>query len=65
MEAEPEDLAKFQQLPPRRQTLAAMTLAMDREIGKVLDIVWVQWFEKASELAILNRFPRAIVAGIF
>ncbi|CAB9493639.1 sulfatase-like hydrolase/transferase [Alteromonas macleodii] len=37
MEAEPEDLAKFQHLPPRRQTLAAMTLAMDREIGKVLE----------------------------
>lgn len=37
MEAEPEDLEKFQHLPPHRQTIAAMTLAMDREIGKVLD----------------------------
>nr|WP_237742364.1 sulfatase [Gayadomonas joobiniege] len=36
MEAIPEDLAQFPDLSGKRKTLAAMTLAMDREIGRVL-----------------------------
>lgn len=37
MEAKPEDLTHFPTLTGKRQQLAAMTLSMDREIGKVLD----------------------------
>ncbi|UXX77859.1 sulfatase [Reichenbachiella carrageenanivorans] len=37
MEAKPEDLAKFPDLEGKRQQLAAMTLALDRAIGQVLD----------------------------
>ncbi|MBU3021269.1 sulfatase-like hydrolase/transferase [Aestuariibacter sp. A3R04] len=39
MEAEEADLKQFSHLPANRQTLAAMTLAMDREIGKVLRVI--------------------------
>lgn len=37
MQAKPEDLAQFPDLGEKRQTLAAMTLAMDRASGQVLD----------------------------
>ncbi|MCM2680293.1 sulfatase [Echinimonas agarilytica] len=37
MEALPEDLALFPELTGERKTLAAMTWAMDRAIGRVLD----------------------------
>jgi arylsulfatase A-like enzyme len=37
MHAKPEDLAQFPELSGRRKTLAAMTLAMDRACGRVLD----------------------------
>ena len=36
MEAKAEDLAQFSHLTGKRQQLAAMTLSMDREIGRVL-----------------------------
>ena len=37
MDAKPEDLKKFPNLTGNRKTLAAMTLAMDRAVGTVLD----------------------------
>lgn len=37
MEAKPADLAQFSNLKGKRQQLAAMTLSMGREIGKVLN----------------------------
>lgn len=37
MDARPEDLAKFPHLKGKRQIVAAMTLAMDRACGEVLD----------------------------
>ncbi|MDN3620022.1 MULTISPECIES: sulfatase-like hydrolase/transferase [Polaribacter] len=37
MEATPEDMAKFPNLKGKRQQVAAMTLALDRASGKVLD----------------------------
>jgi arylsulfatase A-like enzyme len=37
MEATPEDLARFPELEGNRKTVAAMTLALDRAAGKVLD----------------------------
>ncbi len=37
MEARPEDLAQFPQLEGNRKVVAAMTLALDRACGKVLD----------------------------
>ncbi|MDU0356305.1 sulfatase-like hydrolase/transferase [Paraglaciecola aquimarina] len=37
MDARPEDLAKFPQLSGKRKTVAAMTLALDRASGKILD----------------------------
>lgn len=37
MEATPEDLAKFPNLNGKRQQVAAMTLALDRASGRVLD----------------------------
>lgn len=37
MDATPEDLAKFPELKGKQQTLAAMTLALDRASGKILD----------------------------
>ena len=37
MDARPEDLAQFPQLTGKRKTLAAMTLALDRASGKILD----------------------------
>lgn len=39
MEAKREDLAQFPHLTGKRQQLAAMTLAMDREIGKLLNVI--------------------------
>lgn len=39
MEAEEDDLKHFSHLPEDRRILAAMTLSMDREIGKVLDAI--------------------------
>ena len=37
MDATPEDLAKFPQLEGNRKIVAAMTLALDRACGKILD----------------------------
>ncbi|WNJ20575.1 sulfatase [Pontibacter sp. G13] len=37
MEARPEDLAKFPHLDGNRKIVAAMTVALDRAVGKVLD----------------------------
>lgn len=37
MEATPEDLERFAHLDKERRTLAAMTLAMDRAVGRILD----------------------------
>lgn len=37
MEATPEDLAQFPELTGKRKTVAAMTLALDRASGKILD----------------------------
>ena len=37
MDATPEDLAQFPQLTGKRKTVAAMTLALDRASGKILD----------------------------
>ena len=37
MDAKPEDLAQFPELAGDRKTVAAMTLAMDRAVGTVLD----------------------------
>ncbi|CDF79879.1 arylsulfatase [Formosa agariphila KMM 3901] len=37
MEAHPDDLKKFPNLEGKRKTLAAMTLALDRACGKVID----------------------------
>jgi arylsulfatase A-like enzyme len=39
MHAKPEDLAKFPQLTGKRRTLAAMTLALDRACGRVVDLL--------------------------
>ncbi|WP_334313459.1 sulfatase-like hydrolase/transferase [Psychrosphaera algicola] len=44
MEADPEDLKQFPKLSGKRQQLAAMTLAMDREIGKVLNAIDLKGF---------------------
>lgn len=37
MDATPEDLAKFPQLTGKRKTVAAMTLALDRASGQIMD----------------------------
>lgn len=54
MEAEEEDLAQFSHLPAARQTLAAMTLAMDREIGKVLDAIEEKGFTNNTLVVFTN-----------
>ena len=54
LEAEPKDLAKFPQLSGKRQELAAMTLAMDRASGYVLDKLTELGLEKNTIVVFTN-----------
>lgn len=54
MEAEPEDLAHFPNLTGKRQTYAAMNLAMDRAIGQVLDTLEQQGLDENTLVIFTN-----------
>ena len=54
MEATAEDLAKFPNLKGKRKTLAAMTLAMDRAIGKVVSALRTQGLRNNTLIVFTN-----------
>ncbi len=54
MQAKPEDLELFPELTGKRKTLAAMTWAMDRACGKVLDALKVNGIEDNTILIFTN-----------
>lgn len=54
MEATAEDLAQFPQLEGKRKIVAAMTLAMDRASGNVLDTLRKQGLEKNTIVVFAN-----------
>ncbi|QHI39230.1 Arylsulfatase [Kordia antarctica] len=54
MDATPEDLAQFPQLTGKRKTVAAMTLALDRAAGKVLDRLKALGLDKNTIVVFTN-----------
>jgi len=54
MEAEPQDLAEFPKLEGDRKTVAAMTLALDRASGKILDKLKELGIEKNTLVVFTN-----------